>query len=470
MGMQRYLRWTVVSAIAAVVGAGTALGAAGFLFSYVSTWGSGGLSHPYAGPTSTGQSYGSGVAISSSDASQKVYTLVEANANVGVGGCRGCFPASSRTVPPNPATAAYLGPYYIVRRTSSGAIDSTFGANGYVDTFNASDTKGYQFTSICVDPGTDDIIVIGQTTASGTAEAIVERLKQPRRGSGIAVLDSSFNAGGVTPGVVTLATPGGKNNPSLSSCAVSNQGIGHRGTVYAAGIDDATSSSLVLAAKITGAGSLDGSFGSNGIAEFTVTGVNPSAEVTNVSINGQQSNFPDLILAGYTLTKGTRAGTAALPAAMVVAVNRCTGTLDTNFNGTGELVNSNYGEAVLGRIAERGGTAADLYVLYATANIYNADFVDYAIRGVVPDTSSPTSQTGILSVPSDFASAQGYTLNSSGRIVVSGNTSSSAELLAEIGGAGVLGYSPDDRWQGESQSDDCPTSQPHGHRRSESQH
>jgi hypothetical protein len=264
--------------------------------------------------------------------------------------------------------------------------------------------------------------------------------------------------------MVTLATPAGKNNPLLYSCAVSNQGIGHRGTVYVGGIDDATASSLVLAAKITGAGSFDGSFGSNGIAEFTVNSVNPSAEVTNLSIS-QQSNFPDLILAGYTLTKGTRAGTAAQPAAMVVAVNRCTGTLDSNFNGTGELVNSNYGEAVLGRIADRGGTATDLYVLYATSNTYNADFVDYAITGVVPDTSTPTSQTGIFSVPSDFASAQGYTLNSGGRIVVSGNTSSSGELLTEIGGSGVLGYSPSQGWQGESQSDDCSTAKGHGDRR-----
>jgi hypothetical protein len=32
---------------------------------------------------------------------------------------------------------------------------------------------------------------------------------------------------------------------------------------------------------------------------------------------------------------------------------------------------------------------------------------------------------------------------------------SSAELLTEIGGSGVLGYSPGHRWQRESQSDDC---------------
>jgi hypothetical protein len=441
MCIHRYLRGTAVLAIAAFAGIGTALAAAGFLFSYIGTYASSGLSQPYAGPTSTGQSYGTGVAISSSDVSQKVYTLVEANANVGVGGCRGCFPASSRTVQPS-AGAAYLGPYYIVRRTSSGAIDTTFGANGYVDAFSASDNTGYQFTSLCIDPGTEDIIVIGKKTSSATSEGVVERLHRPARGSGTAMLDTSFNASGLSPGVVTLATPGGNNNPTLYGCVVSNHGIGHSGTVYVGGIDDAASSSLVVAAKITGVGSFDSSFGNDGIAEFRVTSVNgsgPSAEVTNLSINDRQSNFPDLVLAGFAFTKGTKAGSAAKPAAMVMAVNLGTGTLDTNFNGTGELINSTYGEAVLGHIAESGGIATHLYVLYGNTGTYTADFVDYPIVGVTPDTSSPTSETGTFSVPGDFASAQGYTLNSSGRIVISGNTSSNAELLTEVGGSSVLG-------------------------------
>ena len=75
--------------------------------------------------------------------------------------------------------------------------------------------------------------------------------------------------------------------------------------------------------------------------------------------------------------------------------------------------------------------------------------VDYHIAGVAPETSSPTGETGTLRVPTDFASAQGYTLNSSGRLVVSGNTSSNAESLTEIGGSSVLGYSPSHRWLGE---------------------
>lgn len=63
--------------------------------------------------------------------------------------------------------------------------------------------------------------------------------------------------------------------------------------------------------------------------------------------------------------------------AMVVAVNNRTGELDTNFNGTGELINSDYGVALTGRIASSGGTADDLSVVYGTAGTYASAFVDY---------------------------------------------------------------------------------------------
>jgi ABC-type antimicrobial peptide transport system permease subunit len=94
-------------AIALVATAGlTGIATAGtpsenFKFEYDSAYGNNGLSQPYVGPTTTGQSYGTGVAINPSDPGQRVYTLVEANPNVGVGGPRGAFPASGRTIPPS---------------------------------------------------------------------------------------------------------------------------------------------------------------------------------------------------------------------------------------------------------------------------------------------------------------------------------------------------------------------------------
>jgi hypothetical protein len=124
------------------------------------------------------------VAINASDPSQKIYILVEANANVGVGGPRGAFPASSRTIPPSSSPAGYLGPYYIVRRTSDGAIDTTFGVDGYVSAFTTSTDTSYKFTSLCLDPGTGNIVIVGQEMTSGGPVGIVERLIPPASGSG----------------------------------------------------------------------------------------------------------------------------------------------------------------------------------------------------------------------------------------------------------------------------------------------
>jgi hypothetical protein len=420
-----------------------------FKFAYDSSYGNNGLSQPYAGPTTTGQSYGTGVAINSSDPRQKVYTLVEANPDIGVGGVRGAFPASSRTIPSSSTPASYLGPYYIVRRTNGGSIDSTFGANGYVSAFSTSTDTSYKFTSLCLDPGTGKIVIVGQEMTSGGPVGVVERLVPPASGSGSATLDTSFNPSGPTPGIVPIATPNGNNSPTLYGCSVVDEGSGHSGAILVGGVDDAAASSLVLVGKISSTGSFDTTFGSNGIVEYpvdSVDGSGTSAEITNVSLSGADSDFPDVILSGFSFTKGTNNGAAAKATALMVAVKDHTGALDTNFNGTGELINPNYGEAVLARVHSthngiNGGTVSDLYIVYGTAGTYASAFVDYSVTGGVPNIANPkTTQTGTFTVPSDFASMQGFTFDSRGRILVSGDTSSNKEMLAAIGGSRALGY------------------------------
>src|SRR3954451_22303288 len=97
MVMKRVLYAGAITLVASVGIASSANADTGvnFRFKYDKSYGDNGLSQPYAGPTTTGQSYGTGVAIQASDTSQKVYSLVEANANIGVGGARGAFPAAS---------------------------------------------------------------------------------------------------------------------------------------------------------------------------------------------------------------------------------------------------------------------------------------------------------------------------------------------------------------------------------------
>lgn len=78
---------------------------ADFGFSYVSAYGTNGLSQSYAGPTATGQSYGTGVAV---DSSQKAYTLVQANADVGCGWLPGLLPRLAARPPAAPRSALQL--------------------------------------------------------------------------------------------------------------------------------------------------------------------------------------------------------------------------------------------------------------------------------------------------------------------------------------------------------------------------
>ena len=228
-----------------------------------------------------------------------------------------------------------------------------------------------------------------------------------------------------------------------------DEGAGHSGAILVGGVDDAVSSSLVLVAKISSSGSFDTIFGTKGIVEYpvdSVGGSGTSAEITNVSLSGARSDFPDVILSGSSFTKGTKGGPAAKATALTVAVKDRTGALDTNFNGTGELINPKYGEAVLGRVdsthhGSNGGTASDLYIVYGTAGTDAAAFIDYPITGGVPGIANPiTTQTGTFTVPGDFASMQGFTVDSRGQILVSGDTSSNKEMLTAIGGSRALGY------------------------------
>src|SRR6266498_2812377 len=79
----------------------------------------------------------------------------------------------------------------------------------------------------------------------------------------------------------------------------------------------------------------------------SVDGSGTSAELTNVSLSGAHSDFPDVILSGFSFAKGTKVGSSAQASAMTVALRDRTGALDTIFNGTGELINPNYGEAAV---------------------------------------------------------------------------------------------------------------------------
>ncbi|MBL6749291.1 MAG: chitobiase/beta-hexosaminidase C-terminal domain-containing protein [Nevskia sp.] len=431
--------------LAALLVCGAAL-AATFSFSYVTGYGTNGISALFAGTTSSGQSYGRGVAISIGDSNQKAYSLVTAGPDNGSG---------------------YNGPFYIARRLSTGAIDTTFGNNGYVSAFNQSANTNYFFDRMCVDPGTGNMVLVGNANISvpgnvSTNVGVVERLLPPAAGSGTASLDTTFNpsgAGSGTAGVVFITSAAnGNNSPHPHSCVVSNKGAGNSGSIIVAGDDDVyppctnncggntPTSGLLMVAKLKSNGSMDGNFGAGGVLEVPVSDNTGAVipEVSEITGNGNESNFPDIIVNGDAYHSASPNTTEA----MVAALDRCTGVLDPNFNTTGLLVNPSisgvtYTTVGLSKIADSAGTATDLYIFYLNNGTFAGNLVDYPITGAVPNLGLGTSQTGTITFPTGFRPKGGALINSSGQVVVSGDVpASNQEALTEIGGSSAIGYTP----------------------------
>jgi len=421
------IKKTLITLLLTLGCGGLAFAALTFTFSYVTSYGTNGESAPYAGPSATGQSYARDAAISRSDTNQHVYSLVQENTSNSTGG--------------------YQGPYHIVRRNSDGSIDTTFGSNGYLSTFPNSANTSYQFNSLCVDPGTGYIVVAGSTNTGGntpTNEAVVERLVA---GAGTASYDSSF----ANAGMATFTLPNGNNNPNPDRCEVSNKGSGSNGAIGVVGEDNvypstctgncAATSGMLFVAKLNGNGSMNSGFGSGGVAEYSLPG-GLVPEVSGLAGNANQSTVPDEFIFG----DGYPSGNSSAVQATIVAVDRCNGSLDTHFNSTGTLVNPSYASssnAVLGRLTDDGnGNASNLYALFVNTSNLSGVFAQYPITGAVPNTSSPATTSGTITFPSGFTPRGGAVLNASGQGVVSGNSTASAEVLAEVGGTTAIGYTP----------------------------
>jgi hypothetical protein len=75
-----------------------------------------------------------------------------------------------------------------------------------------------------------------------------------------------------------------------------------------------------------------------------------------------------------------------------------------------------------------------------TAGTYAAAFVDYPLVEESRTPPRPRRARRTPSASADFASAQGGTFNSAGRILFSRNTSSHTEMLTAIGGFSSVGY------------------------------
>lgn len=244
----------------------------------------------------------------------------------------------------------------LVRYTSSGTPDSSFGTGGVVTTQIANDSEGYS-----VELQSDgQIVVAGFANVSGLPNFALARYN-----SADGSLDTTFNSSGVLPGTVTTA-------------------VGSQSHAYALAID--SSGNLVAAGNSDDAfaivrylpdGTLDTSFGGTGMVTTGITGTSNS-QINGIVIqsNGQivGVGFADdyVALARYN-TDGSldTAGfnsSGSQPGVVTTSINMFASATCVTLNSSGQIIVAGYSDQ--GALIVRYNTDGSLDTTFGTTNGY----------------------------------------------------------------------------------------------------
>lgn len=277
----------------------------------------------------------------------------------------------------------------VVRYTSSGVLDTSFGSGGEVTTsVGSGGDRGY---ALALQP--DGKIVVAGSTADGSGVDFVV-LRYTASGA----LDASFGAGGV---VTTSVGPG---DDVARAVAVASDG-----SIVVAGSSSNGSDDDVALARYTSSGVLDGSFGAGGVV---TTALGPGDDVGRALV----------------LTKGgiVVAGSSANGSSRVFALARyqADGSLDTSF-GSGGVVTTPIGSGDADAFA--AGLQGTSLVVAGTSVGANADFTlaRYTSDGHPDGTFG---NDGVVRQPIGAGDDDAYALavQSDGRLVVGGSTTDGA--------------------------------------------
>ena len=229
------------------------------------------------------------------------------------------------------------GDAFVVKLTSTGALDTSFSSDGIVQlgnvTMGANASGNEDVTAMSVDSA-GNIFLAGHTLGSlgeanaGGYDAFVVKL------TSTGALDTSFSSDGIVQlGNVTIGS-GASGDEDVTAMSVDSAGNiflagntqGSLGEANAGGSD-------TFVVKLTSTGALDTSFSSDGIVQLgnVTMGANASGneDVTAMSVDSSGSVF----LAGYT-TGSLGEANAGDNDAFVVKLTS-TGALDTSFSSDG---------------------------------------------------------------------------------------------------------------------------------------
>lgn len=192
--------------------------------------------------------------------------------------------------------------FTIARFDSNGSLDSSFGTAGIasvsIGTFS-------EITSIAIQSD-GKIVAGGEAEVGGVEQFAIARFNSN------GTLDTTFNSSGSQPGVVTL--------PIGTSSFINSIAIQSDGKIVAGGQGEAAGISQFALARFNSDGSLDSSFGNNGI---TTEALGTSSKIFAIAI---QSNG-----------KIVATGLGNLSGLSVIARFNTDGTLDNTFGTAGVL-------------------------------------------------------------------------------------------------------------------------------------
>ncbi|MBX7105605.1 MAG: hypothetical protein K1X57_16090 [Gemmataceae bacterium] len=294
----------------------------------------------------------------------------------------------------------------VLRYTSAGMLDPTFGGDGIITfSFGSSDDCAY---AVAID-ASDRVIVAGQYDNGTTRDAAVARI------TATGVLDTTFSG----DGKLTFAF--GSTSDSANAIALDSFG-----KIVVAGTTGNFGSGDMAIARITTVGALDTTFSGDG--KLTIDFGTFHDVATGVAVD----SLGRIVASGYQFTNGVGYD-------FEIARIGSTGVLDTTFDSDGkQTVNFGTHDAIANALAldandrpiMAGQTGNDVGVVrLTTAGAFDISFDG---DGLASFSFGPFSTEQALGVKVD----------SSGRIVLAGNTDFDS-FVARFTGTGALDSSFD---------------------------
>lgn len=323
-------------------------------------------------------------------------------------------------------------PYKLVRYTSAGIADNSFGNNGVL---TLATSAGYDsFTTVAVDEGHQLIYLVGTIHVSGSASGSKDVAVQRFDFQG--ALDSGFGTGGTflfsTPAAAPRAHRARLKDDGTRMAILGGDGTGNA--------ESGLTTSALVAVLDTGAPATSGGlpglvagFGTKGVFEAALTATAACDEFDDLQVD-RAGNFD---LAAVSFTGDTKDGCLGIgDRSPSIGVARLTpaGALDPSFDSNGAVqgvyLASSTGTSLEGVATLRVDANGEIAFAYRAASTTGS--ANYALSLLQADGSALDGSfgvngtlSGLVSLPTGFSLEGGVALQDDGKVLLPGAESQS---------------------------------------------